>query len=253
MHLPPPKPLLKPWHPADYTNRSLEWFGGDNAEQYTENCRTKKGFAKYCRRVGWDQPGVIRYDFNSEGFRSPEFTHGSSSLLTLGCSFTFGSGLPAGHTWPVIMAQRLNMTLNNFSWPGASLDACFRWAEYWIPQLRPGLVVLMMPPAPRIELILDQSDRHCFSYGVYMDLVKQDWFVETWMLVDENQRLNQSKNCLAIQAICSNLGIPCWTYDSMSFAGQPKELIGWARDWLHPGTACHQMLVEFICHDQKFS
>ena len=52
----------------------------------------------------------IEYKYNNEGFRVPyNFNDKDSGIVTLGCSFTEGVGLPYEYTWGYKLAKHLNV------------------------------------------------------------------------------------------------------------------------------------------------
>jgi hypothetical protein len=121
------------WHPTDTEQRFNEMMQDPEHRSY---------FAK----KGWDKPDGITYCFNQQGYRAQSVTANfdpqADNLVALGCSFTMGIGLPYQDLWPTRLANALNLQACNFGWGGSSSDRCFRIAEYWVPQLKPKLVVL---------------------------------------------------------------------------------------------------------------
>ena len=53
----------------------------------------------------------IKYKVNSDSCRSNEFNN--NNVLILGCSHTFGSGLPVEMTWPSILGKKINEDVAN--------------------------------------------------------------------------------------------------------------------------------------------
>ena len=63
----------------------------------------------------------ITYKYNNYGYRSEDFIKNKpADLLTLGCSHTFGVGLPIEKTWPSLLSQDLNITMHNLGVSGDS-------------------------------------------------------------------------------------------------------------------------------------
>ena len=233
----------------NYKNRTLDWFPGDTNERLRESMQRHKS-KKYIQRKGWDQPGAITYKFNSDAFRSAEFDPAADNLMALGCSFTMGVGLPAHLVWPSLLGHALNLQVCNLGWGGFSADACFRMAEYWIPYLNPKLVVFLVPARSRLEIIVDEKTGHTFdlrpsNFDHYQHLNE---FTKHWFGQDENSRLNNKKNQLAVEAICYQLGIPILCYEVF------QEMIGLARldlarDLSHAGPETHKKFIEKIIND----
>ena len=202
-----------PWHSHainGQANKTYQWWPTDSKESFDRMMQDPVHRA-YFQEKGWDQPETITYKINSNGFRSEEFdSNADNNLVALGCSFTMGIGLPYKDVWPSLVAQQLNLKACNFGWGGASSDQCFRLAEYWVPFLKPKLVVLLNPPRGRMEVIIDEKTAK--AEGMMPMDNHPDPFVKKWLSVDENQRLNNRKNSLAIEAICNRLSIPFLSY-----------------------------------------
>lgn len=249
--------ITKPYHAALDDSRPVHgtekaWWPTDTAERYTEMMQDpvhREYFAKH----GWDQPGAITYCFNSLGFRdystSADFTSDDDNLVALGCSFTMGIGLPWKSIWPTLLGQELNLRVCNFGWGGASADQCYRYAEYWIPELKPRLVVLLNPPRGRMELLVDEATGR--AKPIWSHDTDHDPFVKQWLSVDANARLNNRKNSGAIGAICHQLGIPFLTYEADEWMSRSREIAGYARDYFHAGPEGHKTFTDRIIDDWR--
>lgn len=242
-----------PWHfGTPHAGRTYEWLSTDTEENF-QQLMQDPGHRQYFSDKGWDQPGSITYKINSHGFRSEEFDSAAPSLVSLGCSFTNGIGLPETATWPYLVSQATGLKNYNLSWAGTSADTCFMQAQYWLPVLRPQLVVMAAPPAHRFDLISENPRLPHDTYMPYMPSTGawrplDDNFVKTWLLNDRNAELNSSRNRWAVQGLCADLGIACLTYHSGIRFVQNKEL-EYARDCNHTGPRGHQLLAERIIHD----
>lgn len=232
----------RPWHS---TGPLRAWFvPGDNREQWISNMSSKKRRA-YLTRHGWDHEHAIEYRYNTDGFRGDQFVE-HDSLIVLGCSFTFGVGLREDQSWPWIVAKGLQLACNNLAWGGASSDRCWRMAEFWVPQLRPKFVIMLTPPGGRVELIINDQDRE--AEGLMPDQAADTW-TKTWIAVDENVRLNQVKNQLAVAMLCRTLGVPCLLYETVEFATVIGDQADHARDFRHQGPAVHRAFAEIVLKD----
>jgi hypothetical protein len=227
-----------------FANQTLEWLPSDTEERYKENIKDPK-CREYFAEQGWDQPGAITYKLNSYGYRADEF-NGGPYLLALGCSNTVGTGLPDSSTWARLTATALGLKCANFGWGGYSADTCYRLAEYWIPKLTPVYVCMLTPPRYRIELLLNAE----FPFEVFLPGTGSKWYnandryFKHWNLNDENARINQRKNVLAVRRLCSDLNIPCTVLDSDTYMAQDREIVGYARDYSHSGPKVHNVLAD---------
>ena len=123
-------------------NRTVKWLPQDTEELYLENLKSNQ---LALERNGWIDT-EITYKFNSFAFRCEEFTN-DPSILFLGCSHTVGVGLPVEHTWPTIVANKLNLKCYNLGQGGGSADTAYRLGSHWIPKILPNIVVLLISPA----------------------------------------------------------------------------------------------------------
>jgi hypothetical protein len=242
-----------PYHYGQYhANQHLDWLPTDTKENYEKLIQDSE-HRQYFAKLGWDQPGAITYKINSHGFRSDEFD-GGPYLVALGCSYTVGIGLPVEATWPYLVGQALGLKVANLAWGGYSIDTCFRLAEYWIPELKPDLVIMLAPPRHRVELMLDQTqfDINKMPVEIFMPesqsshFRKDDWYLKHWFLAEENARINQTKNSLAIQQLCADLDIPCQVHKAENHMWWSREEIGYARDYMHGGPKIHTIIAEII-------
>jgi hypothetical protein len=231
------------------------WDGSDSIEAFKENIQDKKKlFYLYDKK--WNEENAIEYRLNSYGFRTDEFGT-EPCVMTLGCSHTYGTGLPEQDTWARYVANETGLKLANFGWPGSSADTAYRFLRYWINHLNVKLVCFLLPPAARFELLLDSIyfketgqtvPVNTYSPNDLADTWLPDEFVlNNWFGNEENAVINQEKNKLAVQQLCANKGVPCLIEDSLFLA--KREPNDWARDFLHAGPAIHKKLGKKFIND----
>jgi hypothetical protein len=236
-----------------YAGQTLHWLPTDTEENYQKHCRRPE-YQAYITHKGWDQPDAITYRINSLGYRGDEFDFEKSCLVALGCSFSAGIGLPEPDVWPWRLGKALNLPVVNLSWGGYSADTCFRLAEYFLPKLNVELCVMMSPPPDRIELVgpklFPGVDFEVFMSSGMSDRVNaNDMYLTQWMIHEENSRLNNLKNKLALEMLCSKQKINCLTYNALEFFGRSREEVEYARDYMHAGPLGHQLATEKILND----
>lgn len=95
----------------------------------------------------------ISYTFNEYGFRSDTFSN--QDILFLGCSHTFGEGLPKEYRWTDILASNLNMSYSNLGLRGDSAINQIRHAFWYFknfgnPKIVVGLFPLGRMPFPSV-------------------------------------------------------------------------------------------------------
>jgi hypothetical protein len=237
-----------PWHVGvRYAGQTLDWLPTDTEENFQQLlCNSE--YREYFRSKGWLEPGAITYRLNSDGFRSEEFDISASSIVSLGCSYTVGIGLPETSTWPYLVSQATGLKNYNLAWPGISADTCFMLASHWLPVLRPRWVVMAAPPKHRFDLITEDPTT---PHETYMpgNQANTDNFVKTWFLNDRNADLNNSRNRLAVQGLCVELGIKCLTYNAHDWFAKSREEVEYARDRMHAGPLGHRLFAEKIIDD----
>ena len=247
---------IAPWHFGTYhANTVQEWLPTDTKENF-DRLMQDPAHQKYFGELGWDKPEAITYKINSEGFRCDEFDYETPCMISLGCSFTLGTGLPLDLIWPTLVGAATGLKVANLAWGGNSTDTCFRLAEYWIPKLYPKLVTMLAPPDNRFEILLDANE-----YRLPADVImpetdsslfnQSDVFIKHWHLNDENSRLNQLKNCLAVRQLCAEHNIPCLIERAQDHMQYSREEIGYARDYMHGGPIIHKRIAEKMLNDWR--
>ena len=63
----------------------------------------------------------VLYRVNKSGFFGEDFIE-NAEILTMGCSVTAGIGVGTSFAWPQIIKDHTSLTLNNASFPGASIQ-----------------------------------------------------------------------------------------------------------------------------------
>jgi hypothetical protein len=238
---------LPTWHAGQkFANSTLEWLQPDTEESFKKLNRNPI-HQQYFQEKGWDVPGAITYKFNNHGFRCDDFDD-KPCLVTLGCSYTLGLGLPQSDIWPTLVGSELILKVVNLAWNGYSADSCFRLAEYWLPRLNPALVVMLAPPVDRIEVLTQKE--HMVYMPTNLPPTASDAFITEWMLNSENSRLNSVKNKLALQQLCRTINVPCQLYDANVYMADSREKLEYARDYMHAGPRGHEILAERILNDR---
>jgi hypothetical protein len=215
-------------------NHTFEWLPMDTEKRYSENVANRYDELV---KFGWLDK-KFSYKFNNYGFRSDEFSN-EPSMVSLGCSYTCGIGLPLENCWASIVSNSLNLKNFNLGIGASSNDTAFRMAHHWLPQLKPKVVVHLVTHRHRFEYHDNNSEIHNLSSWSNSQLWK------IWALNDINSDMNMFKNTLAIQNICNNLGIKLIQieFEKLNFKIVGNDL---ARDLSHRGVKTNQNIAEHI-------
>jgi hypothetical protein len=93
--------------------------------------------------------------FNSDGFRSIDFEK-NIDLLSAGCSFTFGVGLPKDVTWSNMLAKEHGFSHNSIGIPGGScMDIVFNIFKYFEKYGHPKMLLAFFPDFGRVYTYMD--------------------------------------------------------------------------------------------------
>jgi hypothetical protein len=224
-------------------NKKINWHASDDLESYKKNLKHKKDLLKsYC----WIDT-EIEYNFNSNGFRSEEFEDNSiPSAIFLGCSNTLGTGIPIEKSWTYLVAKELNVKMYNLGLAGGSNDSAFRFAQAWIPRLKPKYVFLLSPNKIRNEFINEKND--IILFGEWGNTLRSNSFIKGNMY---QYHLNKIKNIMAIENIVRINNSELVVLDSMQYLDYRNmrcfgmQLPDLSRDLYHPG-----VISNAICADK---
>lgn len=214
-----------------FANKSVEWIPSDTQELYSKNLKHRYNELK---DNGWID-NSFTYDFNSYGFRCKEFSN-DPTIMFLGCSFTFGIGLPIETVWSSIVADKLNLHNANLAVGGGALDTAFRLCHGYIDIIKPKIVVLMVPPGIRLEIV---TDTDTILLNAHAHLYPNTFKI--WASDDNNHYFNKEKNILAIENLCLKRNIKYIVIDSNDLYSC---MCDFARDLSHCGIRTHKIFAE---------
>ena len=238
--------------PQAYTS---EWSGLDNQQRYGAHLADPAHRAQLAAN-GWLNTD-IDYTVNSWGFRShSEYDHvPEQCIVTLGCSFTFGTGLHQHQTWPSILAERLGVRLVNLGTPGHGLDL----NTFWLLTesegiLNPLAVCVLEPPPNRISWMQHQQG-HCEDplgpvfgqalLNVLKEGLQQGGAHRAWAQLINDFTLNSTvasvRNFHSISSWAQHRGVPLVWNNSKE---NPYSSL--ARDLAHFGCEWHQHTADWF-------
>ena len=225
------------YHPCIVNaGKHLKWLPSDTEELYQENLIKRKSLLE---KYDWLST-EIDYKFNSDGFRSREFSTHTGGVMFLGCSYTFGIGLPLEQTFPQLVSRELGLECLNLGLPASSNDTAFRLADTWIEKLNPSTVVLLSPAETRFEVLFENKhngqilSRFITTMEQFSNEGNSDW-----LKTNQNGLINRKKNKLAIQKICDDRGIQFLQDDTENLVP-----VDFARDLAHPGVESNRSFAK---------
>ena len=181
-------------------------------------------------------PNNMSYRVNNYGFRGDDWEIGTDCDVCVGSSNTWGGGNYEENIYPTLIAKETGRTVYNLGYPAGTADGVFRYANYWLPLLKPKTVYSMFPAPKRSELIethKESGEDWCkhMSWSERKRKVRDDvWpvndpFYWKWFGHDANSLLNNLKNMLALRQICDSIGaelrLSRWKY--ITIADLPEE------------------------------
>lgn len=208
----------------------LDWYPMDIKERFLSQPKE--------HRDKWDNI-KISYDINSYGFRSKELSgEERDSITILGCSHTFGIGLPEEWTWPSILSKKMNLPVHNFAMAGGSLDGCFRVYNEWQPIIKSKITCVLLPPGIRFECVEKYENGQKFkNMGPWIiergDYEKANSVLANNFFQEELNYVNRERNLAAIQHVADSTNSKVFFLDSgmlTKFYSLPR-----ARDGSHSG------------------
>ena len=118
------------------------------------------------RQIQTEYNADIEYLFNSHGFRSKEFDdRGNFNVLSVGCSVTFGIGIPADKRYSRIFCDKIEKDTGkrvvdwNMAMPGESIDYIARIVLLSLSVLKPDVLITNFPSLARREFFDVQGRR----------------------------------------------------------------------------------------------
>ena len=205
------------------------WKGSDSKERF----ESKKNEKPYW--IG----KKIQYKYNNFGFRTDvDFTPDLHGVVTLGCSFTEGIGLPLELTWGAKLAKHLNLPHINLGSGGTGIAASFRMLLGIIGKVKFDTVFLLTPPPFRFETYV--GDNELLKYYMVEESKRNNIFttlhrgnVVDWMSHsftegeevlrsyllggDRQAEMQQMLTLCAIEGLCKQIGVNFYyqTFESM--------------------------------------
>jgi hypothetical protein len=239
----------------------MNWCGSDNRTEYDQNLRDPIQHARL-QQAGWIDNSIV-YELNSEGWRSPdcrEYDIPEPSLIVLGCSFTYGTGLHLHQTWGHKVSSQLGLTLVNLGMPGHALDLNTVWLMMNHQRIaQPRAVVICETPPTRVSWLLgDIALSNAYAHTLLRlasargTTADYDSSTPSWLIdnIKLNSAVNYYKNRCLVEQWAKSLGIKFLHFNS---AGVRAKTL--ARDLAHYGEDWHNTIagkvLEQLAHQEN--
>ena len=238
--------LINEW--SELAGQTIKWLSPDSEDAYKQNCANSDR-RRMLEAFGWIDV-EIEYQFNSQGFRTPEFDQ-RSNWIALGCSFTQGTGVNVSDRWTDIVADQIGLHCWNLAAAGAAGDTCYRIARHYIPKLLPKFVVYLEPRYNRTELM---TSKQAAPWVINWAHDARNWpgeYVKYLISESENLELNAEKNREAIRSICLQNNVQLIVYSPDAFRSMVSDSTqhDLGRDLLHPGRLNNQAFAKVVAKD----
>lgn len=248
--------LIKKWisgipdSTSSLRNTCLNWMHHDTEKNFNEN----PDIHHY---------GKFTYLINSKGYRYKEFNEKSDfTMVSLGCSYMFGSGLPQEMICSELLADKIRSHLNctvshyNLSMTGCGNQAIARVASVVAKSINPDLVIANFTHPHRREYIGHSGENFCYYSKVqggadrfplknFASLVNVcDDLVQLYMSMDHVKNVAKCNNIKYLWSHINDSDMDmCCGWDKDNYVGVLKQ-VDKARDSTHPGKISHQRLFE---------
>lgn len=201
-----------------------------------------------------DKPVDIEYKINRNGFRCNNFTD-DPGIIFLGCSFTYGTGMPLEDIWPSLVASYFNLQPWNLGTPGMSLTMGTFYLTQWYKDIpNPKAIVILEPPPNRVELY-QLRDGYCQVdiLQCLLDNYQQNVLVSRlYNTLPFTTAINYRLNIQAVKLLAQQWNIPIV---SGTLFGSSMDIShddpGFARDLMHFGKNFHVAVAEYIIDKLK--
>lgn len=212
-------------------------LGQDNKKDFVQKMNNGK-HKKKLSLLGWDK-NEIKYQYNSENFRSIEFISPHDAIACFGCSHTEGEGIRQEYRWSEFVAKTLKLKCYNFGIGGSGINSHYDLINKWVPIIRPKAVFVFASYPFRYDFYY-KNNRITLNHNIHTKgnnpIEKKQFEIIYQLLSEDNRNFNSNyeKTISAIKYNCLQLNIPCVIIKCEEyFLNDPVDRQ--ARDLQHPG------------------
>jgi len=187
----------------------------------------------------------VCYTLNSHGYRCPEFKtiDWQNSIVTLGCSHTYGIGITDNSTYSSKLSEMLDMPVINLGQGGTGIWYQVKNIQI-LASLNPKYVVLQIPDVTRVTTFLPEGET--ISSGAWAKKVFEKNAYQVHNRFETNTEVYGEFALDYINKLLPN-GL---TY---SFTFEGIEIVDKARDKMHAGPKTNQIIANEIADYFKSS
>lgn len=177
-----------------YANQTLSWASTDTLERFAELSESEDSEIVDLVQSYTEDP--VTYEFNSYGYRSPEFdeVEDGNFILVSGCSHTVGIGNRYKDLWWVKLGEALDLPVVNLAQESYGPDFMFYNTNIWCNRKypKPRIAIYQHPVTNRVmkcflgttihmfsdtDDITDDNIMHncAFRHGMYTDAITNLW------------------------------------------------------------------------------
>lgn len=220
-------------------NSVYKWMPSDTKELYEENLKNNRG---RLQKLGWLDRSIT-YHVDSLSLRNKkDLELGKSYTVFLGCSHTYGIGLPEESVWTHHVAQHIDTECYNAALAGHGIDGCYRMLYYILEKgYTVKNVFMLAPDSTRIEYFDKKSNR----WNVIAWWTKHHLILAQVVLHSYFTRLNYQKTYDAIYGLCAkhNINLIDLSVEDPDVSELMRDNHN-ARDLMHPGEDAQRLIAE---------
>lgn len=161
-----------------HINKVEYFFSTDSHDIY------KKNLIKYGETWKYYDT-TIEYKFNSLGYRTKEISElHNDFMLTFGCSYTEGVGLPQSDVWPEQLSKNIKIDLYNAAKQATGMDFQFWNAMRWTQtnQPDPKLVIVQWPQKTRKRFSSTGDEYFNLHDASYEKSIDGKWWTRRYII-----------------------------------------------------------------------
>ena len=222
-----------------------KWQGTDLIHLYQKNITTQPKNWKYAT-------ADVKYTMNSDGFRCSEFNSidWANSVVWLGCSITFGTGVDDTETVTEYFSQLSGLPVVNLGQQGVGLDYIVDTLNHLhLLGIKPKHIVIQFPHTSRtLRFVSSERTEHLSVHSPFDDFQKYFFFYD-YHQTGYNLMFKRMIDVAYPDAVCYTTHI--YVADALDVHDLSPDRLkagDYARDLMHPGAEYHQAVAQEIYH-----